>query len=730
MDNLTETKRALRAGGPEGAAAAAQLLSHPRDFQQTVKDLGPLKSSPIFADARQDAEAIADQATPDAIGDQLRKDPDLSHYPPEMAESLAALRQVPDASLQKGLDGVAKNLLARSETARLSSLMMMGSGADPLSAENVRANPALAALVAPLAQSKDPATRAAIEDRVKGWSAAMMKGHMDAHVGGEPTTPEENAEASIAGFQEEMQAFAAQTGLGPVMQATMDEAMKGAASDILADSEIGLDALKNNPAYGQLINGVAADPAYADQVNAKARQVIEESVEARLEGKEGDEGVEQAQEEIMTDLKDVAGRTGLGEALNGQYGDVMEAKAGDFEDTANKGKNIFEKGLDMLESGLMTAVDFALESPFSPLAMTNIAPMALDAVGLDGVANVVEDFNDGSKAAMKATVQGVVHSALHPIETTQAMKEMVTDPGKLLEAGKGMWKEMSEHGVAYGLGYGATTLGTLFIPGGAAAQGLKGAGRLATLGVTKLESAAIPFASRGAGFLVQHGSKLATLGKEALENGALSAAKKAIDGPDAPDAVPGSVRTAGREFGGDAVNSGMEALGKARDLRARIGEHGLMEGTGVAAKARALRDAAGQPITTGKQVIDELGRFKSQLNDLRKDIPSTWRATDGPLPAKVKAEVEAIIGHVEKLADSKVVKGVEKGVAAYDAVTDPLGALKEKLKDYKLASGKSLNDRLEALTGALDDAALNLNPGVQTLAVEIVEDDQRGTLGG
>jgi hypothetical protein len=257
-----------------------------------------------------------------------------------------------------------------------------------------------------------------------------------------------------------------------------------------------------------------------------------------------------------------------------------------------------------------------------------------------------------------------------------------------------------------------------------------GAGKLATMGLTKLEGAAIPVLSKGASFLSQHGAHLAAIGKEALDGGAFAAVKKAIEGPEAETAAAATVRAGGRELKADLKDTLRGGVDRAKELRATIGEKGVRATIADAPNVKVLKDVGGHPIKSGKAAIGELKTFKNDLNALRKDVVKAWKENDGKLPDKVKAEVATIVKHVEKLADSKVVKAGEKGVAAYEAINDPLGALKDKVKEFQLASGKSLEDRLEALEGALDDTAANLAPGAHLVANEVVEDDERTTVGG
>ena len=150
----------------------------------------------------------------------------------------------------------------------------------------------------------------------------------------------------------------------------------------------------------------------------------------------------------------------------------------------------------------------------------------------------------------------------------------------------------------------------------------------------------------------------------------------------------------------------------------------------ISGRSAAGRVSPRAGVATAKEALGEVKAFKDELGRIRKDLKETWKATDGSKLDKAKADLDVVVKGVEKLADSKVVAAVERGVEVYETVTDPLGKLKEKVRDIQLASGVKLDDRLKKLESALDDFSADLNPGGQLVASSVVEDDQRKTIGG
>jgi len=104
VTKLETSKKALEGKPEERAAETARLLANPDEVKGAVKDLKALKDSPVAETLKKDVKTIAEKADPEALTQQLEKEPDLKKYAPEMGGSLAKLRQLDDPKLNAAID--------------------------------------------------------------------------------------------------------------------------------------------------------------------------------------------------------------------------------------------------------------------------------------------------------------------------------------------------------------------------------------------------------------------------------------------------------------------------------------------------------------------------------------------------------------------------------------------------------------------------------------------------
>lgn len=185
----------------QAAQAIAGLLGDPRKFADAAKALAALKGTPAGDRAKAMLDQIAQRATPAALASKLGQ-VDPKALPREALTDLARLRAVADPALQAALDGVAMKLLPG------------------LTPDQLKADEALATLVAPLGQSADPAARGAIEKAVKGWTEAAFAKAMAGKEG------PEGVEKGLKAFQDEVVAIAKATGLGAQLEGAANAVMK------------------------------------------------------------------------------------------------------------------------------------------------------------------------------------------------------------------------------------------------------------------------------------------------------------------------------------------------------------------------------------------------------------------------------------------------------------------------------------------------------------------------
>lgn len=115
VTKLETSKKALEGKPEERAAETARLLANPDEVKGAIKDLKALKDSPVAETLKKDVKAIAEKADPEALKQQLEKEPDLKKYAPEMGGSLAKLRQLDDPKLNAAIDKATAKESAKTE---------------------------------------------------------------------------------------------------------------------------------------------------------------------------------------------------------------------------------------------------------------------------------------------------------------------------------------------------------------------------------------------------------------------------------------------------------------------------------------------------------------------------------------------------------------------------------------------------------------------------------------
>lgn len=547
VTRLEDLQDKLGSGSPhDQAAVAAELLAHPLKFGADIRSLKAFEGSPLLTDQKKAIDAITQGATPQALARQLSADPDLSHYPPEMVSQLAKLRAVPDPKLQGALDQVGKALLDQSKAAREAGAEIQekadafGGGlfgqigeqvaeaqlgeapTDPLSAEAVKANPALGQLLAPMQASQDPAVKEALDSTVKGWAKDALQSSLKANETGSDD-PKARAEKTITDFREQLVDLANQTGLGATLEATSQDAVKDVSVELLEDDDIDFEAINKNPAYGQLIAGLKADESLKGRVDEKVLGMADDMLEDHLDGKEGEDGLKEATEAFQADMQTLGETTGLGfdEAMSEKFSAENE---GEFKEVLDRGRNLFQKAVDGL-GGLVGKLGFVGEGlawgfdkvgDLGNLYFDTIGK-GLGAIGFEAgekafdkvgdFANnnydMIGKFHEGVAKGITGMVSGALFVVSHPVQSGKGIVAAVKDPGKLTEALLADAKGGHSGGdaVAHGAGYVVANLLPALLSGGASTAG--------TLGNTAAKAGKLAsFTSKATHGLL--GSKLAT----------------------------------------------------------------------------------------------------------------------------------------------------------------------------------------------------------------------------
>lgn len=415
VEQLEQAKAELSGTPEERANATARLLSNPEEFQKAVADLAPLAESPVIGPMRKTVNAIADKADPAALASQLQQQPDLSQYPPEMAENLVTLRQLPDPQMQAALDAVGENLLERG-----------------VSYQQVQDNPTLGKLLAPLQNSSDPAVREKLAETVQGWAEESISRNL------EGKKKKEGVEEAMEAFKGEMTELAKETGLGPTIQQVGPEAVEARKDDIE-------DTAKKGRSIFEKIGGVFGD---------------------------------------------VLG--GIGDFFDKGF-DVVGDVVGAVGDVAGKGVDLLGDGVNLATDGMGKLYGGAIRGAGS------LAANGLDLAGADGLAKNVREssqaagdfvenaadkvgdvqnsFVDGVGGAVKGTTDGLKFIAQNPTQAAQGIymvgKAAVTgDTETLKMMGKAIADEAfinpktGKFDIAYGTGYIAANVVPMLVTGG------------------------------------------------------------------------------------------------------------------------------------------------------------------------------------------------------------------------------------------------------------------------
>ncbi|MDB5096226.1 MAG: hypothetical protein JWM80_647 [Cyanobacteria bacterium RYN_339] len=701
----------------ERATMTAHLLSHPSEFRQTLKDIsGPLAGSPLLQHQENRAARIAGKATPEHLGLELAHDPDLSHYPPGIAEDLGALRVIPDAKLQQGLDAVGQDLLAKSQTSRDAANAPGGffgnfaataaAGPDPLSLANVEKSPGLGQLIAPLQNSSDPAVSGQVKAVAQAWNESALMKNLDANKHGEPTDPKTNATNSYQGFQQEMSDLAMKTGMGTPIMGAMDDATKGVASKLLDRSDVDLKAVQENPAYGQVIAQVQNDPAFQDRVDAKVKDLVVQDVKDRMDGKKKEDGVKDGMEEIKGDLQGLAETTGLGEAISrnaeAAIGDGDAKKA--IHDAGERGKNI----LDHLSDGFNSLVgDFAKGISFTFKAVGEVNGAVFDAVGLHGVADAERQFNAGIGDGLAGTVTGLGQMVTHPLASAKGIGGMITHPERLAEAGKMMWDEAMKGGLAHGLGYGLAMIAPAILTDGGSLGG--SVAGMAAKGTAELVARDIPVISNFAGKLGNVGS-LGVRSLAVLKGGFAGDIGKVVDGISAGSSKE-ALKAAGlgknslkdvAKDGASQIRAGAEALknvAKADDKSAAIKELASNKTRdirrsylkGKQDQIRGLK-AVRHPKQGAAEFKRALSTSQSKLRAARDAIKYGQNVTGGKsskLSARAGVAIDQLGKGLETITNTGFFKAGEAAVGQVGTLVNPLGAITKHMP------GAALEDQID-----------------------------------
>ena len=276
-----------------------------------------------------------------------------------------------------------------------------------VSFQDLQADPAFAKEVAALQQHEDPKVRALVEGSAKAWVQESLDAAIADGKGKDP-------KAVFDGFKADIQGVGDKSGLGPLLSKQAETAVHDSAVALL-ESKPSMQELKDNPAKGQLLATLQADGAYKDDVAKLVQGYAQEAIDRNLEGKKKPEGVEEAVDQTTEEMVAFAKATGLGEAVREGTNDAFKASEKKFEETAEKGKSVWDRftgfvggmlgkagdvlgaGLDKLGDVSNAALDVAGDLAE---AGADLTASGLDAIGADGLA-------DGTRAAGDLANQGL-----------------------------------------------------------------------------------------------------------------------------------------------------------------------------------------------------------------------------------------------------------------------------------------------------------------------------------
>lgn len=197
VDHLNQDMAGVHSRSPHAQAAAmANLLAHPAAFRQDLEGMKGLKGTPLLGNLKHGIHEMAKTATPAHLAKLLAKDPDISHYPPDMATNLASLQGTQSPHLQAALTKVATHLLERP---------------GQVTFKEVEQNPALGKLLSPLQQSQDPAVRQKLQTLVNHWADRAVHDSF-AH-----KEKEKGAKQGLSHLESTLKGLAQSTGLGPTL---------------------------------------------------------------------------------------------------------------------------------------------------------------------------------------------------------------------------------------------------------------------------------------------------------------------------------------------------------------------------------------------------------------------------------------------------------------------------------------------------------------------------------
>lgn len=435
VEKLDTSKKALEGKPEEKAAETARLLANPDEFSKAIKDLKPLKDSPIAKSLEKDAKAIAEKADPKALAEQLEKEPDLSTYSPDMAGNLAKLRQVGDPKLTAAIDHAATQILNRE---------------GGLSLKDVKRNPALGQLVAGLQHAADPEVKAKLETTVKSWAKESISENLKGK------EKPEGAETAIKDFQAEMADLAATTGLGAVIQDQGNQALKEAKGEIEEVAKKGQGFFsKLGDAIGDALSG--------------GMDLVDKGVDLVGEG-----------------VGWVGKTAGKAVDLLGDGIDFVADSAGKLHaTTVQVTGHLVGEGLEALG-----ADEFGKAVKESSQETAKLIEKTADKFG-----DVANSFVDGVAGALEGTTDGIQFIIQEPVQAAQGFytigKAAVTgDTDTLKAVGKALVDDAfinpqtGKFDIAYGTGYIAANVIPMLATGGgsAAATGANAGSKMAKVG--------------------------------------------------------------------------------------------------------------------------------------------------------------------------------------------------------------------------------------------------------
>ncbi|MDB5098174.1 MAG: hypothetical protein JWM80_2595 [Cyanobacteria bacterium RYN_339] len=390
--------------------------------------------------------------------------------------------------------------------------------------------------------------------------------------------------------------LAALHGADPMLDSALDQA--GVA---LLQRGVTLEQLEADPSLGQVLAGLqgSQDPNVQPLLLDSTRSWLHASLDHACDGKQNDDGVQQAVSEHCARMQALAEATGLGPALGQSFQPVMDESAGQLHDVSMRGKGLLEQGLDVV-GGLVGSLGDLVNNSFHfvgtvfeggvHLAGQGLGA-ALDAAGAHDLAHDVEgaadglgqglgDFADGLGAGVGGMTKGLGEMVKNPVGTLQGIAALVTDGAKRDAMIGNLRDEITGHGLAYGLGYVLGNLAPMVLTGGL--------GEVSEVANVAAEAAEL---GRGASLVARAGASLADqtglIGH--LGEGLLNVA-----------AHGDQLANLTRVLGGD-VSKVSKFTGPIKDFLANHGLDFLRD----APKPEVLTDLAGQPATAAAEAAEQ-----------------------------------------------------------------------------------------------------------------------------